>query len=163
LSIEQVSLIFEAKDLSCFGEDEETKFEVFIKEYNALFNSSSDVKKLNTDKLLLRWYTKHLKLRAMYDALSSCDAVNSRIEFKKIFHKDYEDIEDLKLLTDEATRLNDKMTIVKAPESKKGGISFVRLVLMIEDSRGKPIDRKIKLYEFKEMYDIEIEKQNKAA
>jgi hypothetical protein len=104
-----------------------------------------------------------MKLRAMYDALTSCEAKNSRIEFKNIFHKDFESIEDLKLLTNEANRLNDKMKIFTPDTIKKDGISFVKLVIMIEDSRGKPIDRKIKLYEFKNMYDIELEKQNNAA
>ena len=149
--------------MSCFGRNKEKRYTQFIKEYNELFNSDSGVKKFNTDKLLLRWYTKHLKLRAMYDALTSCDAENSKVEFNKIFHKEFESIDDLKLLTDEANRLNDKMKIFKPVEDKKDGISFSKLILIIEDSRGIPISDNTKLFKFKEMYDIEIEKQNKAA
>ena len=163
LSIEQVSLIFEAHDLSCFGRNKEKKYTQFINEYNELFNSGSGVKKFNTDKLLLRWYVKHMKLRAMYDALTTCEAENSKAEFKKMFHKEFETIDDLKLVTDEANRLNDKMKILKPDEVKKDGISFSRLILIIEDSRGIPISMETKLFQFKEMYDIEIEKQNKAA
>lgn len=128
-----------------------------------MFNSGSDKKQFNTDKLLLRWYVKHMKLRAMYDALTSCDAENSKAEFKNIFHKDFETVDDLKLLIDEANRLNDKIKIVSPIENKKDGISFSKLVIMIEGSRGIPISRETKLFQFKEMYDIEIEKQNKAA
>jgi len=35
------------------------------------------------------------------------------------------------------------------------------LVIMVESSRGIPINRNTKLFEFKKMYDIELEKWHK--
>jgi len=158
LSIEQVSLVFEAGDLSCFGRNSKNKHSEFIREYNELFNSGMDNKKFNTDIFLLKLYTKHLKLRIMYDSLTTCEAENSAKEFKEIFGHDFESVNDLKLLTDEAQRINDKMTILNDK-----GISFSKLINIVENSRGIPIDRNTKLFQFKEIYDIELEKWNKAA
>jgi intein-encoded DNA endonuclease-like protein len=80
-----------------------------------------------------------------------------------MFHKEFESVDDLKLIVDKADGFNNKMKILKPVDEKKEGVSFSRLVLIIEDSRGIPISDKTKLFKFKEMYDIEIEKQNKAA
>lgn len=162
LTIDQVSLIFEANDLSCFGRDENKKYLEFIKEYNEMFNSGSDIKQFDTDKFLLRLYTKHLKLRIMYDSLTTCVGENSVKEFKEMFGHEFGDIDDLKLLTGEAERVNDKMKILSV-SNKKEGISFSKLVNIVEVSRGITIGRNIKLFQFKDMYDTEIEKWNKAA
>lgn len=163
LSIEQVALIFEAGDLSCFGRNSKKKYSEFILEYNNLFNSGNDKTKFNNSISLIKMYTRHLKLRAMYDALTTCEAENSKAEFKKMFGKDFESLDDLKIVTDKASQLNDKMGMLANVKESKDGVSFVKLIIIIEDSRGKPISRSTKLYEFKEMYDIEIEKQGKAA
>jgi hypothetical protein len=106
-----------------------------------------------------------MKLRAMHDALTTCDAENSKAEFKKMFHKEFESVDDLKLIVDKADGFNNKMKILKPVEGddKKEGIPFSRLVIIVEDWRGIPISDKTKLFKFKEMYDREIEKQNKAA
>jgi hypothetical protein len=163
LSIEQVSLIFEAHDLSCFGRNKAKKYIQFINEYNELFNSGSGVKEFNTDKLLLRWYTKLLKLNAMYNALTTCEAENSKAEFKNMFNKDFESIDDLNLITAESNRFNDKIEILKPLKPLKStndGIPFVKLVRIVEISRSINIDREIKLYEFYGMYKTELEKWN---
>lgn len=163
LTIQQVSLIFEADDLSCFGRNAKRKHLDFIKEYNELFNSGHNNKQFDNAKFMLRMYIKHLKLRVMYDSLSTCEAKNSVAEFKEIFGKEFESIDDLKMLTNEAQRINDKMTIMSAPKKTDNGISFSKLINIVETSRGIPIDRNIKLFQFKEMYDTELEKWNKAA
>jgi len=97
----------------------------------------------------------------MYDSLTTCDGENARIEFKAMFGKDFETIEDLERITKEADKLKTKINILTEPVSAKSeGISFNKLVIIIESSRGITIDTDIKLFQFKEMYDIEIEKQN---
>lgn len=163
LTIDQVSLIFEANDLSCFGRKAKQKHLEFIKEYNEMFNSGSDNKQFDNAKFLLKLYTKHLKLRVMYHSLTTCAGENSAKEFKEIFGHEFKSIDDLKLLTDEAQRINDKMTILNAPKKDDKGVSFSKLINIVETSRGIPIDRNIKLFQFKEMYDTELEKWNKAA
>jgi len=161
LTIEQVSLIFEANDLSCFGFNSKKKNLEFIKEYNNLFNSKDDLSQLNANRFLLKLYVKHLKLRAMYRALIHCDAKNSKAEFKKLFNKDFEAVEDLDLIVNEAARLNDKMGMLKTPISNKDGISFSQLVIIVETSRGVNISRATKLFEFYKMFKIELEKWHK--
>ena len=159
LSIQQVALIFEAKDLSCFGIFNRNKKHLqFTHEYNELFNSGSDKKHFNAKKFLLKLYIKHQKLRAMYDALTTCEAVNSNAEFKLMFGKEFKTINDLKLVTNEANRINDKMGVLNQPQEKGNDISFSQLVIMIETSRNIPINRNIKLYEFYEMYKNELSK-----
>jgi aldehyde:ferredoxin oxidoreductase len=163
LSLEQVSLVFEAHDLSCFGFFKNTNYRDFISEYNELFNSGSGKKQFNSERFSLTLYLKHQKLRAMYDALTVCDAENSRKEFKAMFGKEYESTDDLKLITNLAEQINQKLEALNPKESDKStkeGISFNKLVTIVELSRGINIDRKIKLYEFYGMYETELEKWN---
>jgi hypothetical protein len=127
-----------------------------------MFNSGGDAKQLGTDRHLFKLYLKHTKLRAMYDSLTTCVGENAVAEFKEIFGHEFKSIDDLKLLTGEAERVNDKMKILSVP-NKKEGISFSKLINIVEVSRGITIDRNIKLFQFKDMYDTEIEKWNKAA
>lgn len=97
----------------------------------------------------------------MYDSLTNCEGDNAKLEFKAMFHKDFETIEDLSRITKEADRLKSKMDILNEPVTdNKNGITFGRLFIIVEASRGIPIDREIKLFQFKELYDIELEKQN---
>ena len=95
----------------------------------------------------------------MYDSLTTCDALNARGEFKKMFGKDYESIEDLKLITNLAEQIGDKLKNAVSP-IKKEGVTFVDLIGMVEMSRNIPIDRKIKLFEFYKMYQTELKKWN---
>lgn len=159
LSVEQVALIFEANDLSCFGRNQKQKHSEFIKEYNELFNSNSDDKQFDSRKTLLRLFVKFQKLRAMYSALTTCEAENSKKEFKTMFGKEFETIDDLKFITETAKQLDDKIKILTPKdEPTKKGLSFVKTVIVVEESRKIPINRKIKLYEFYEMYKTELEK-----
>jgi len=163
LTIENVSIIFESNDLSCFGLFfRKQKFNQFLKEYDLLFNKGADDKQFNASLFLMKMYVKQLKLRAMYDALINSDAENSRAEFKLMFGKDFEGVEDIKRIVNENDRLSDKIRIMSqnAPD-KKESITFNQLVIMVESSRGLPINRNTKLFEFKKMYDIELAKWHK--
>lgn len=159
LSIEQVALVFEAGDLSCF--DRKSDYPEFITQYNELFNAGDGKKKLNIDRFLLKLYIKHQKLRAMYDSLTTCDAPNARGEFELMFGMKYKSTDDLKLITDLAEQINQKMGGLKPHEAAKEGVSFIELIRIVETSRGINIDRNIKLYEFYGMYQAEMEKWNK--
>ena len=152
-------MIFEANDLSCFGRNEEKKYLEFIKEYNKLFNANSGDKQFDERKTLLRLFVKFQKLRAMYNALTTCEAENSRKEFKSMFGKDYKDENDLSYLTETSKQLDDKIKILSPKdEPNKKGLSFMKTVILVEEARKIPINRKIKLYEFYEMYKTELEK-----
>jgi len=160
LTIENVSIIFESNDLSCFGYFfRRLKFNKFLKEYDSLFNKGGNDKQFNANLFLMKMYVKQLKLRAMYDALINSDGVNSRVEFMSMFGKEFEGVEDIKRIVNEVDRLSDKIKIMSqnTPE-KKESITFNQLVIMVESSRGLPINRETKLFEFKKMYDIELEK-----
>lgn len=148
-------MIFEANDLSCFKEGEH---DAFLKEYNELFNSQESTKALNSERFLSKMQVKHMKLRAMYDSLTTCDALNARAEFKNMFGKDYESIEDLKLIINLAAQLGDKIQGMGVPQQQKEGMSFVEVVQAVELSRNIPIDRQIKLFEFHTMYKTELKK-----
>jgi len=156
-------LIFESNDLSPFGLFFRVrKFNQFAKEYDSLFNKGSGDKEFNANLFLMKLYVKQLKLRAMYDALLNSEAVNSRAEFKLMFGKDFEGIEDIKRIVNENERLSDKIKIMSnVSPDKKESITFNQLVIMVESSRNIPINRNTKLFEFKKMYDIELEKWHK--
>lgn len=145
--------------MSCFGKKKE--YNQFIDEYNDLFNSSDGKKKLNIDRFLLRLYIKHQKLRAMYDSLTTCEGVNAKEEFKLMFKREYQNTEDLKLITNLAEQVSQKMNNLKPHEDVKEGVSFVSLINIVEISRGIEINRGVKLYEFYNMYQTELTKWNK--
>ena len=102
---------------------------------------------------------KFQKLRAMYVSLTTCDAKNSKKEFIELFGVEYKSENDLKFITETAKQLDDKIKILIPKENKKNkGLSFVKTVIIVEESRKIPINRNIKLYEFYEMYKTELEK-----
>ncbi len=166
LTIEQVALIFENKDYSCFGLFfRQRKLSRFLDEYNRLFNKGAGNKELSLQFTVFKMYTKQMKLRAMYDSLIYSEtAENAKKEYKLLFGKDYEGVDDLNKLVSEANRLTEKIKLLERPQKEtedKNSIGFAQLVVIVESSRGIPIDRKIKLFEFKKMYEIELEKWHK--
>lgn len=163
LTIEQVSLIFESSNYSFFGLfNRSKKLAKFIEEYNRLFNLNSGDKELNTDIFILKLGVKRMKLRAMYNALLFGPGANAKKEFAEMFGHEFTGLKDFKLIVDEGNRLQDKIKMLQ-PGTKQNdkSITFNQLVIMVETSRGLPIDRNIKLYEFKKMYDIELTKWRK--
>jgi len=163
LTIEDVSIIFESNDLSAFGLFFRVKkFNQFLKEYDSLFNKGGNDKQFNANLFLMKMYVKQMKLRAMYDALINSEGVNSRLEFAAMFGKEFEGVKDIQRIVNEVDRLSDKIKIMSnnTPE-KKESITFNQLVIMVESSRNIPINRNTKLFEFKKMYDIELEKWHK--
>jgi len=152
-----VALIFEANYRKCFGILIARNFNQFIREYNQLFNPQNT--NLGNDFLRLKFYTKHLKLLAMYDSLLYANGENAKAEFIKMFGVEYTNPEQLKFITDENQRILDKLKMITPVEKKQDkGIGFGELVLIVESSRGMAIDRKMKLWEFKKIYDIELKK-----
>lgn len=159
LTVEQVSLIFEANDLKPFGLFfRGRKLEQFNSEYNQLFNKQNN--QLGNEISRLRLYLKHLKLMAMYDSLLYAKGENALFEFRTMFNSEYTKPEQLKLITDENTRILEKIQILTPKETvkKENTITFNDLVLIIETSRNMAIDRKMKLWEFKKVYDLELKK-----
>ena len=157
LTVEEVSLIFEANYRKCFGILIARNLNQFIQEYNQLFNHQNN--NLGNDFLRLRLYTKHLKLLAIYDSLLYAQGENALKEFKTMFGEDYKKPEQLKFVTDENMRILDKLRMLQPFEKKNGkSLSFGDLLLLVETSRGMAIDRKMKLWEFKKMYDLELKK-----
>jgi len=103
-----------------------------------------------------------MKIRAMYDALSvNPDSENSQKEFIKIFKKKFADVNDLKLLIGEANRIGDKIKTLSQPVNKGETLSFSQLVVITELSRGISIPQNTKMFQFYEMYKIELEKWHK--
>ena len=141
--------------MSCFKEGEH---DAFLKEYNELFNSAESTKALNSERFLLKLQVKHMLLKAMYDSLTTCEAVNARDEFKLMFRKDYEDIEDLKLITNLAEQLGGKMKGMTTPKAKGEGMSFIDVLQLVEISRNIQINRQLILFEFYKMYKTELKK-----
>jgi len=110
------------------------------------------------DVMRLRLFNKINELRAMYSALQYTNAPNSRERFKEIFKKDFESKpENFKLINDKAEFFINKLKSIP-DKGKKEGLGFSEIVAMVENSRGVSIDRKIKLFQFKRIYDIELKK-----
>lgn len=160
LTVEDVSLIFDVADLSCFGFRKRKKHREFLAEYNNLFNPGSNDKQINIDRYRLKLQTKLMKLRAMYEALATSEAENSKAEFELMFGRRFSEVEDLKILTNESERIAHKIKTLLIPQ-KDNGISFSQLVVIVETSRGIAISQKTKLFRFYEMYKLELEKWHK--
>ena len=155
LTVEQVSLVFDANFRGCFGFYKERNFNTFLLEYNQLFNSGN--KQLENNIFRTRLFLKHMKLQAMYNSLLYSKGINAKKEFVNIFGYDYTEIKDLKRVTDENNRILDKLKIISKPMNGET-IAFSDLVVMVETSRKIPIDRDMKLWEFKKVYDLELKK-----
>jgi hypothetical protein len=165
LNVGQVSLLFESEDISCFGFfNRKKKLAQFTKEYNQLFNLQTGNKEINAELFVFKMALKRLKLRAMYSALlNSVDCENSKREFAEMFGHEFAGVSDIQLIVDESNRLADKIKALRPQhtQSKEKSITFSQLVIIVETSRGLPIDRRTKLYEFKKMYEIELQKWHK--
>ena len=157
LTVDQVSLIFEIKDLSCFGRKKEKKYGKFIDEYNELFNNGVSKKRFNSDSFKFKMQLKQLKLKAMYESILSSDAPNSKEEFKLMFGHEFKSDEDLKLIINKYDMLHDKLSVEDTTTDSEG-LTFEETVQLIETSRGLPIDRNMKLYSFHVMYVNESKK-----
>ncbi|MCK5605271.1 hypothetical protein KAR91_25490 [Candidatus Pacearchaeota archaeon] len=159
LTVGQVALIYEADDLGVFGMDKEKKFEQFNIEFNDLFNNAFHKKQFNSDLVIQKMQLKMQKLRAMYDALSVCEAPNCREEFKLMFGHDFNLPDDLKLITDKYAFYGDKLPLlIPRNNEAKESMTFIDVVLLTEISRGLQIDRNILLYDFHRMYKTELKK-----
>lgn len=159
LSVRQVSLIFEVKNLKCFGLfGRLKKFKSFIVEYDKMFNNKSD-KNFDVELFRSKLYTKHLKFNAMYDSLLYCQGKNAKKEFLEMFGYEYNGVDDLNRIVKKNSFILDKLKMLMPVETKKqDGITFTQAVAYVEGSKELSIDRNMKLFEFKILYDIELKK-----
>jgi len=162
IPISNVSLLFKTQDLKYLSKIWLPRpilawlYSRFIIQYNIFFNPSEKTKQ--QDWLLLRLENKANNIYpAMFYGLIYGDDKKTKELFKEYFGKYPETEADLDMIVAEIGRINDKLSFIN-PVSEKEGIEFAKLVALIETSRGLPIDRSITLYEFYELYTIEIEK-----
>ena len=155
-----MSLIFETSNLKCFGYfGRRVKLNAFLKEYNSLFNNKKD-ENLDVEIFRQKLYTKHLKYNAIYDSLLYCQGENAKKEYFDLFGEEYVSVDQLERIAKKNAFILEKLKILMPVESdrKNESITFTKLVTLVEGSRELPLDRNIKLFEFKEIYDIELKK-----
>ena len=154
LSIRDVSRYFETGKLFKFKLQENQ----FLNQYNRLFNSNEIKSHFNRDIQRLRLFNKFNLLRAVYNSfLSGAECVNSKEVFKETFGREWEFTdENFELLRKKAKFFSDKLKDV--PVKQEEGITFSELIAMVENSRGIQIDRKMKLFEFHKIYELELKK-----
>ncbi|MFW6326731.1 MAG: hypothetical protein ACOC2F_00305, partial [Bacteroidota bacterium] len=162
LTVEQVEYFLDSKDLSVFtGCFKRAKSIRFLNEFSQMFNNRAMLSDFQNDVMRLRLFNKINELRAMYNALQYSEAPNSKKRFNELFKKDFKPTdENFKLINDKAEFFINKLKSIPN-KSKKEGLSFSEIVAMVENSRGVPIDRKMKLFQFKRIYDIELKKWQK--
>lgn len=160
LSIRQVSLIFESGDLSCFGFlFRKRKFDSFKVEYDKYFNVNTD-KQFNSDVFLLKLKNKAFNiLPALYSDLMTVCSDEAKQTYLEYFGNEFKDISQLEPILKKINFLKEKISsIPDTAISKDKGLSFADVVILIESSINRYIDREMKLYEFKKIYDIELKK-----
>ena len=159
LTVEQVEYFLDSKDLSVFsGWFKRAKSIRFLNEFSQMFNNRAMLSDFQNDVMRLRLFNKINELRAMYNALQYSEAPNSQERFKELFKNDFKPTdENFKLINDKAEFFINKLKSIP-DKGKKEGLSFSEIVAMVENSRGIPIDRNMKLFQFKRIYDIELKK-----
>lgn len=161
LSINQVSLIFDASYRGCFGFlFRSLKFSRFVIEYNKLFNGNDGAKVLDSSILRLKLQNKAYNiLPAMYYDLITVNSDLAKSMFIEYFGEEFTNTNQLERILKRISFLEEKLKSMEIPvQEQKAGLTFTETVNRIETSRAIPIDRNIKLYEFKTMYDNELEK-----
>lgn len=166
IPISRVSLLFETKDLKYLSRYWMPNivlsflYKKFIKKYNEFFNEKDSKKAIGDNWIILRLKNKMNNLfPALYYALIYGGRDRDREIYKEHFGKYPETVEDLNRIVSEIGRLSDKLDILNSSQKEeKQGLSFSELVPAVEGSRNIPIDRNITLFEFYELYKIEIKK-----
>lgn len=138
----------------------------FNKKYNEWFNkkSSDKLKDLINDWQLLKLKNKVSNLLpALYMSLSYAKDESSKEIYEEHFGKYPNDKDALERILGEIRKVNDMLKALDKPKEQEAGITFTELVARVEASRDLTIDRNISLFEFKTIYDLEIEKWQQKA
>ncbi len=163
IPISNVSLLFKTQDLKYLSKRWLPRFILawiysrFIKQYNIFFNPHEKTKQQD-------WYLLNMENKAnniypaLFYALIYGNDQKSRDLFEEHFGKAPDTQDDLNMIIAEINRLNDKLAAISPSKADSKGIEFAKLVAIVETSRTIPIDRSTTLYEFYELYKIEIEK-----
>lgn len=134
----------------------------FMIEFSELFNRNEINDLLSDDILRFKIVnTALLYLPMLYNGLLFSSDERFRELFKEKFGKDYTAIEDLKVIITEIDRLKGKLKELGTPQQvveSKGVMSFERVIDFVEQIRDLPIDRNIRLFQFKELYDGAVAK-----
>jgi len=165
IPISRVSLLFETKDAGHLSKYWMPKFLLafiynrFENKYNEFFNPEKD------DKLVDGWFELKLKnlvnnyLPALYYSLIYGNNEESKRQYKERYGKEPETTDDLNRIVKDIEKILDQLKVIAfVPESNQNSITFSKLVALIENSRGVPVERSMTLWDFKQIHDIEIEK-----
>jgi hypothetical protein len=154
----------------------------FMFQFNELFNAqevesalSSDIMKAkiaNKINVLLPALYHGLMLAKMY-GIEDKYTKDFRDEFRKMYNREFRDLSDLDFILQEIKRLGGKMkelyAVLAQPVQQARKISFEEIIAATEMILERPIDRSMKLYQFKYQYDLamkrarEMDRQHKQA
>lgn len=132
---------------------------------NDLFNFAREILQGDKGDLLDEYRKRKISnlvnnyLPAMYNALMWTDSSEIKGFYKDYFGKDFENINDLKAIQSEISKLTNQYNSLFSndddlPEKE---IDFEEILFSIEISLGIPINRKEKLYKFESYYKKALE------
>ena len=121
-------------------------------------NSRLKTKDISNDWFILKLKNKvNNLLPALYYALVYYNDDSSREIFKELFGNYPYGKDDLMRIVKEIGRLSDKLEGYET-QDESPSLQFSEIIPMIEDSRNMPVDRNISLWDFKQIYDRELQK-----
>ena len=168
MTLARMSLMLEIKDIRLVCKYRYVpRFVVrhwFIKlmtEFDQMFGGNSGDLKDETVRIMLWNRIKNI-LPMVSTLLATDDSELAGELYEHYFGKKYEAIEDLELIRNEVKRLSNRYKIMfrkKKTDETPESVTFESIILGVETVLDKPqFDReKIKLYQFKEYYDLAID------
>ena len=141
-------------------------YDDFLKEFSKIFNSEEIdfVVETTLDQMALSNKIQ-IYYPAIFTGLAYTPHPRFRELYKKEFGKEYRNTKDLDLIVKKIEFLSKKLREQRAIEQERdkgkrseGGISFEKIITNVETVLERPIDRRMKLYQFKFAYDSAVEK-----
>ena len=169
LSLNEVSLMFEKEDISILkakryvpGWILTAGYAKFMLQFSEMFNAQEVNQLFEGDVMRLKIVNRFNNVLAgLYHGLMLTDDDRFKAIYKEMFHRDYNGLQDLKVIISEMERLKGKYKELLTPEKKvqEGGkLSFEQVITYVEMVLERAIDREMKLYQFKFQYDLSVKR-----
>lgn len=133
----------------------------FIKVFNDWFNNGG---KKRTELIINEWYKLRLKnnlhnvFPALYVALAYAEDESAKKVYEQLFGK-FEDIKTaLERIQARIVKTKDTLGTTTSPKEQPKGLKFAQIIPLMEFSRNVSIDRKMTLFDFKQIYTQELTK-----
>lgn len=137
-------------------------FERFMVEFTEMFDQDEISNILTDDITKLKITNRIYNLyRPLYHMLLISNDQRFKDIYKKQFGRDYNGLKDLKVIISEIERLKGKYKELGTAQEKLQGremMSFEKIITTVEMILGRNIPGDLKLYQFKERYDLAVKR-----